>query len=123
MLYIEALMSSHYDSKSDVFSFGISMFEVLTCMKPYSDNVDKTTNPFVFMKSIQKGMRPGPPFFKPKDVMNLITRCWAEDPKQRPSIQEVYCNLECIIENRLFNSFSFLILFCYFALNGSKGID
>ena len=97
---VEVLMSSHYDEKSDVFSFGISFFEVLTCMKPYSDNVDKTTNAFVFMQEINKGMRPGPPIVQPKDVMNLITSCWEADSDQRPSIENVLGNLESIIENR-----------------------
>ena len=98
-------MSSHYDEKADVFSFAISLFEVLTCKKPYSDNVDKIEHAFVFMQEINKGMRPGPPLSEPKDVMNLITSCWTEDPKQRPSIQKVYDNLESIIENRLLDFF------------------
>ena len=97
---VEVLMSSHYDEKSDVFSFAISFFEVLTCMKPYSDNVDKTRNAFVFMQEINKGMRPGPPIVQPKDVMNLITSCWEVDSDQRPSIEKVLGNLESIIENR-----------------------
>ena len=96
----EVLMSSRYDEKADVFSFAISFFEVLTCMKPYSDNVDKTRNAFVFMQEINKGMRPGPPIKQPKDVMNIITRCWKADSDQRPSIENVVGNLESIIENR-----------------------
>ena len=99
---VEVLMSSHYDEKADVFSFAISFFEVLTCKKPYSDNVDKTTNAFVFMQEINKGMRPGPQLSEPKDVMSLITSCWKADPVQRPSIRKVYEELESIIESRLF---------------------
>ena len=96
----EVLMSSHYNEKADVFSFGISFFEVLTCMKPYSDNVDKTRNAFVFMQEINKGMRPGPPIKHPNDVMKLISSCWVADSDQRPSIEKVLVNLESIIENR-----------------------
>ena len=47
-------MSSHYDEKADVFSFAISFFEVLTCMKPYSDNVDKTRSAYVFIQEINQ---------------------------------------------------------------------
>ena len=93
-------MSSHYDEKSDVFSFAISFFEVLTCMKPYSDKGKKTTNVFAFMQEVKEGMRPGPPLLQPEDVMKLISTCWEADPKQRPSIQKVLENLESIIENR-----------------------
>ena len=97
---VEVLMSSQYDEKADVFSYGISLFGVLTCKKPYSDNVDKTLNTFVFMQAIQDGMRPGPPLSEPKDVMNLVTSCWETDPKQRPSMKKVYSKLTFIIENR-----------------------
>ena len=93
-------MSSHYDEKADVFSFAISFIEILTCMKPYSDNADKTKNVLVFMKEVQKGMRPGPPLLQPKDVLNLIHRCWETDPKNRPSMKKVFRKLESIIENR-----------------------
>ena len=99
-LSVEVLMSSHYDEKADVFSFGISFFEVLTCMKPYSNNVDKTRNLFVLVQEILKGMRPGPPLTKQKDVMDLITSCWEADPEKRPSIQKVLAILESIIESR-----------------------
>ena len=98
---VEILMSPHYDEKADVFSFAISFFEVLTCKKPYSDNIDKTSPAFVFMKEIDKGMRPGPQLSEPKEVMSLITSCWKADPVQRPSIKEVYEELESIIESRL----------------------
>ena len=69
-------------------------------MKPYSDNMYKTRNLFVFAHEILKGMRPGPPLTKQKDVMNLITSCWEADPEKRPSIQKVLGILESIIESR-----------------------
>ena len=93
-------MSSHYDEKADVFSYAISFLEVLTCKKPYSDNLDKTRNHYVFMNAITDGMRPRPLISEPKDVMNLITNCWEGDPAQRPSIKKVNENLESIVESR-----------------------
>ena len=99
---VEVLISSHYEDKADVFSYAISFFEALTCKKPYSDNLDKTRNHFVFMNAIQEGMRPGPPLLEPKDVTSLITSCWEVDPAQRPSMEKVYEDLETIIERRSF---------------------
>ena len=100
MLSVEVLMSSHYDEKADVFGFGISFFEALTCMKPYSDNVEKSTNAFVFMQALKEGMRPGPPLLQQQDLMKLISSCWEADPEKRPSIQNVLGNLESIIKKR-----------------------
>ena len=100
MLSVEVLTSSHYDEKADVYSFGISLFEVLTCKKPYADNEDETSNMYMFMLALLKGKRPGPYILDPKDVRNLITSCWNEDVEQRPKIKEVDDILESIIENR-----------------------
>ena len=89
--FTEVLMSSHYDEKADVFSFGISMFEVLTCMRPYSDNIDKTQNPFVFLQLVAiHGVRPGPIPDEPAKVIDLIQKCWEPDPRLRPSMKQVY---------------------------------
>ena len=100
---VEVLMSSHYDEKADVFSYAISLFEVLTCMKPYSDNLDKTRNHYVFMNAVRDGMRPGPPLSEPYNVMHVILRCWEADPAQRPSIKQVYEDLESICGSRSFS--------------------
>ena len=98
---VEVLMSSHYDEKADVFSYAISLFEAMTCKKPYSDNLEKTRNHFVFMNAIKDGMRPGPPLSEEKDIMNLITSCWEADPVKRPSMKQVFEDLESISENRI----------------------
>ena len=66
------------------------MFEVLTCMRPYSDNIDKTQNLFVFAESVAKGMRPGPIPDEPAKVIDLIQKCWEQDPSLRPSMYQVY---------------------------------
>ena len=83
-------MSSHYDEKADVFSLGISMFEVLTCNRPYSDNGDKITNAHVFMQALNEGMRPGPIPDEPFEFVELIKECWQQDPDKRPTMKQVY---------------------------------
>ena len=97
---VEVLMSTHYDEKADVFSFAISLFEVLTCKKPYKEI---TKSALVFMNAIKDGMRPGPPLSEPYDIMHIITSCWEADPAQRPSIMKVDEELVSISMSRSFS--------------------
>ena len=77
------------------------MFEVLICKKPYSDNKDKT-HPYVkFAYELGAGMRPGPIPTKPHAVVDLIRKCWSQDPDKRPTMKDVCKEIATIKERRL----------------------
>ena len=76
------------------------MFEVLVCEKPYSNNKDKTHNYVKFANELGAGMRPGPIPTKPHAVVDLIRRCWLQDPNMRPTMKEVYKEIAIIKEKR-----------------------
>lgn len=78
-----------FNDKSDIFSFGILMYEILTGIRPYSDLKGPLT-PFKLATSIINGVRPK--FMGPIKVSfkKLIEQCWSADPNDRPSFETIY---------------------------------
>ena len=87
----EVLMSApFYDDKVDVYSFGIFLWELLTNQVPY-----KEMNPAqIIKKVVELGERPPIPSDCPPKLSNLIQKCWASDPKERPPMVQVVINLQ-----------------------------
>ncbi|KAK4786810.1 hypothetical protein SAY86_010643 [Trapa natans] len=78
--------SSKYTEKSDVYSYGMVCFELLTGKVPFDDTHlqgDKMS------RNIRAGERPLFPFHCPKYLTNLTKRCWHADPAQRPSFSSI----------------------------------
>ena len=108
---IEVIKETRYDPKVDIYSFGVSFSEVLTCMKPYSNTKSKdfTKSIFKLHEALVNGERPGPLPREPEIVMTLISKCWQTEPTMRPSAFEVSQELMKIINQR-YNHFSFIII-------------
>eukprot|EP00045_Choanoeca_perplexa_P014136 m.164523 g.164523 ORF g.164523 m.164523 type:complete len:1162 (-) comp16581_c0_seq14:34-3519(-) len=82
----EILRAEPYSCSCDVYSYGIVMYEILTCKLPYHDIHLKRWDMHAQLRS---GLRPtvpedGDPAFKA-----LMIRCWSEDPSQRPTFDEI----------------------------------
>ncbi|KAL1561945.1 light-sensor Protein kinase-like [Salvia divinorum] len=72
--------------KSDMYSFGMVCFEILTGKVPFEDahlQGDKMS------RNIRAGERPLFPFHTPKFLANLIKKCWHTEPAQRPSFSSI----------------------------------
>lgn len=75
-----------YTEKSDVYSFSMVSFELLTGKYPFEDahlQGDKMS------RNIRAGERPLFPFHSPKYVTNLTRRCWQAEPSQRPTFSSI----------------------------------
>ncbi|XP_034234224.1 LOW QUALITY PROTEIN: atrial natriuretic peptide receptor 1 [Thrips palmi] len=75
--------------KGDVFSFAIIVHEIVTREGPWSGIQDPDMSPYDIVQSVKEGgrmpLRPGVDQLSCEDeVMNLMRRCWAEDPAERP---------------------------------------
>jgi hypothetical protein len=72
--------STYYDSKVDVFSFGIVLWELLTGEVPYKDVPVARLGYLV----VQEGLRPEIPKSTPAALATLMAACWSADPRKRP---------------------------------------
>ena len=74
-----------YDSKVDVYAYGIVLWEILTGNQPYKG----LKVPEIISEVSLHDMRPPIPNGTPENVRKLITSCWARDPTTRPTFEEI----------------------------------
>ncbi|XP_003798114.1 receptor-interacting serine/threonine-protein kinase 4 [Otolemur garnettii] len=89
-----------FDTKHDVYSFAIVIWGVLTQKKPFAEE----KNILHIMVKVVKGHRPElPPVCRARphacgNLIRLMERCWQEDPRERPSFQEITSETEDLCE-------------------------
>ena len=96
------MTTGRYGSEADVFSFGISLFSILTCQKPYANLFDNISNQYAQMRLIEEkvssGVRPGPLPDHPIGIATVLKNCWHMDPQMRPTMNAVIHKLQFIRE-------------------------
>ncbi|XP_064482127.1 tyrosine-protein kinase Btk-like [Ornithodoros turicata] len=90
----EVLGYTRFSSKSDVWAYGVLMWEVYTCGKiPYG----RAANAEV-VERVQHGERLARPRTCPRDVYRVMRSCWEKKPDARPSFSSIKGQLEKILE-------------------------
>lgn len=89
----ESIIDNIYTSKSDVWSFGVLLWEIVTLgMTPY---------PGIEVKEIPKMLREGNRLEKPdhckRELYMLMCYCWESDPKDRVDFHEIKMKLEYLL--------------------------
>uniref|UniRef100_A0A8D0AKY1 receptor protein-tyrosine kinase n=1 Tax=Sander lucioperca TaxID=283035 RepID=A0A8D0AKY1_SANLU len=92
---IESLADRVYTTKSDVWSFGVTMWEIATR--------GQTPYPGVENSEIYDYLRQGNRLKQPPDCLDsiyaLMFSCWLLSPKDRPSFEALRCELEKALED------------------------
>ena len=90
----ETIKSNKYSIKTDVYSFGILMYEVVTDKTPYPAFKNGELTDYAFkQKVVEENYRP---IFKDpikKSIKELIESCWSSDPNDRPTFEELFNKL------------------------------
>lgn len=71
-----------WSTKSDVYSMGMVMWEIVTRNIPFHDVIDDASIPIIVRMD---GARPEIPDSCPAPLADIIKRCWTADPNERPS--------------------------------------
>lgn len=89
----EALTENKFTSKSDVFSLGILMWEIVTLgATPY----EYLTSTEVYHK-VTAGGRLERPVHCKDEFYSIMSSCWRHDPTHRPSFKELASQLEKLL--------------------------
>ncbi|EFJ09552.1 hypothetical protein SELMODRAFT_46485, partial [Selaginella moellendorffii] len=88
----EVLRNEPSNEKSDVFSFGVILWELATSQKPWHG-----MNPMQVVGAVgfQHRRLPIPPDVDPS-IASIIQECWQNDPSQRPSFEKILNDLQAL---------------------------
>src|SRR4051794_2174113 len=82
----EVLSRKPYTKESDVYSFGMIMWEFTTGKKPFHDRPHN----HLLISDILNGERPQVTDDTPKFYTELMKKCWDHSPENRPTAEEIH---------------------------------
>lgn len=100
----EVLANEAYTESADVYSYGIILWEMMTRQVPFSTSTGNQMQ--VALQVMTAGLRPslsslprlpGGDCMYPAELTGLMTACWAQDPRVRPTFMHAIQVLEQLI--------------------------
>ncbi|XP_060017811.1 macrophage-stimulating protein receptor isoform X2 [Lagenorhynchus albirostris] len=90
---LESLQTYRFTTKSDVWSFGVLLWELLTRGAPPYPHID----PFDLMHFLAQGRRLPQPEYCPDSLYAVMQHCWAADPAARPTFGALAGDVERLV--------------------------
>ncbi|XP_049272460.1 hepatocyte growth factor receptor-like [Rhipicephalus sanguineus] len=91
----ESLEAGVYDHKTDVWSYGVLLWELITRgTAPYAhvDNWD-------MLNFLKDGRRMQQPYICPDQLYQIMLQCWELDPEKRPTFARLAADVASVITN------------------------
>ena len=82
------------DKKSDIYSLGVLLWEITSGHPPFLEIPDPT-----LIYKIANSIREQPIIDTPSAYVNLYQKCWDDNPKLRPTIDDVFDILKTFLYN------------------------
>jgi serine/threonine protein kinase len=76
-----------YDTSVDVYSFGMTCYEVITGLRPFHEYFRNDELRWALENEKRPILPPGMSYLEA--LKELISRCWAQKPTDRPNFKEV----------------------------------
>ena len=89
----ECLESGQYQPLSDVWSYGVLLWELCSLAQTPYANVD----PFEMLSYLQSGLRLPQPPNCPDDLFTVMACCWALSPEERPHFTQIIACLDAFL--------------------------
>lgn len=86
---MEALQSAQFSSASDVWSYGVTLWEIYSLARPPWEGL----SPLDVRDSLMQGERLGQPERCPPPIFELMLACWKEKPEDRPTFDQIRTRL------------------------------
>ncbi|XP_018577842.1 tyrosine-protein kinase Dnt-like [Anoplophora glabripennis] len=87
---LESLIYNQYSAESDVWSFGVVLWELTTmAQQPFPD-----VDPFEMSTYLRNGFRLGQPLGCPDELFAVMTYCWLNCPTERPQMNQLLAYLQ-----------------------------
>lgn len=112
---LESLSGQIYTSQSDVWSYGIVLWELMTLGRsPYHG-----INAYDLQRLLESGYRMKMPANCNPEIYGLMQNCWLAEPNERPTFTQIVQNLESILSDR---GNVCLVFYCFCVANNGKRI-
>lgn len=97
---VEVLKGEQYNEMADVYSYAIVLYELYTRQFPFHEYEEfRSLPPIVMEEAIINGLRPSIPASCPPHYASLISRCWDENPSNRPTFDIIEAELTSIFRS------------------------
>lgn len=91
---IESIRNRIFSTKSDVWSFGVMLWEFFTLAEPPYRNIDAT----ILHRNLIEGYRMEQPDYATRKVYDIMLQCWRAKPTLRPTFTNLMESVENLLE-------------------------